>query len=42
LSTLRICQSLGYNEVLSPMIAAWLPNVVFAAIGIFFVVKAEV
>jgi lipopolysaccharide export system permease protein len=42
LSTLRICQSLGYNEVLSPMIAAWLPNVVFASIGIFFVIKAEV
>jgi lipopolysaccharide export system permease protein len=42
LSTLRICQSLGYNEVLSPMVAAWLPNVVFAAIGIFFVIKAEV
>ena len=42
LSTLRICQSLGYNEVLSPMVAAWLPNVVFATIGIFFVIKAEV
>jgi len=42
LSTLRICQSLGYNEVLSPLVAAWLPNVVFASIGIFFVIKAEV
>ena len=42
LSTLRICQSLGYNEVLSPMVAAWLPNVVFASIGVFFVIKAEV
>ena len=42
LSTLRICQSLGYNEVLSPMVAAWLPNVAFGAIGIFFVIKAEV
>jgi lipopolysaccharide export system permease protein len=42
LSTLRICQSLGYNEVLSPIVAAWLPNVVFAAIGVFFVIKAEV
>ena len=42
LSTLRICQSLGYNEVLSPIVAAWLPNLVFALIGIYFVIKAEV
>lgn len=42
LSTLRICQSLGHNEVLSPMVAAWLPNIAFTAIGIFFVIKAEV
>ncbi|MCF7858558.1 MAG: LptF/LptG family permease [Candidatus Cloacimonetes bacterium] len=42
LSALRICQSLGYNEVLSPMLAAWLPNAVFSTLGIFFVVKAEV
>jgi len=42
LSALRICQSLGYNGVLSPMFAAWFPNIVFATIGIFFVIKAEV
>ncbi|NQV18172.1 MAG: YjgP/YjgQ family permease [Armatimonadetes bacterium] len=42
LSVLRICQSLGYNGVLSPMFAAWFPNIVFASIGIFFVIKAEV
>lgn len=42
LSALRICQSLGYNEVLSPLVAAWLPNAVFASIGIIFVIKAEV
>ena len=42
LSTLRICQSLGYNEILSPFMAAWLPNIIFALIGIVFVVKAEV
>ena len=42
LSALRICQSLGYNEVLSPFMAAWLPNIVFAFVGIIFVVKAEV
>jgi lipopolysaccharide export system permease protein len=42
LSALRICQSLGYNEILSPLAAAWLPNLVFLIIGIFFVIKAEV
>lgn len=42
LSVLRICQSLGYNGVLSPLMAAWLPNMLFTAIGAIFVVKAEV
>ena len=42
LSSLRVCQSLGYNGVLSPMFAAWLPNLFFAFIGIYFVIKAEV
>jgi lipopolysaccharide export system permease protein len=42
LSALRICQSLGYNGVLSPIVASWLPNMVFLVIGIYFVIKAEV
>lgn len=42
LSALRISQSLGYNEVLSPLFAAWLPNIIFATVGIYFVIKAEV
>ncbi|MCK4957072.1 MAG: LPS export ABC transporter permease LptG [Candidatus Cloacimonetes bacterium] len=42
LSALRICQSLGYNDILSPIMAAWLPNVIFGTLGIFFVIKAEV
>jgi len=42
LSSLRICQSLGHNGILSPLLAAWLSNIVFAFIGIFFVIKAEV
>lgn len=42
LSLLRICQSLGYNGMLSPIAAAWLPNIFFATIGVFFVIKAEV
>ncbi|MFO7896196.1 MAG: LPS export ABC transporter permease LptG [Candidatus Cloacimonadales bacterium] len=42
LSALRIAQSLGYNEVLSPMMAAWLPNILFGILGIYFVIKAEI
>ena len=42
LSVLRICQSLGYNGILSPIVAAWLPNFLFFLLGIYFVVKAEI
>lgn len=42
LSTLRVSQSLGINGVLSPLVAAWLPNLIFSIIGIYFVIKAEI
>ncbi len=42
LTTLRICQSLGYNEVISPIWAAWFPNLIFFTLGIFFLIKSEV
>ncbi len=42
LSALRVSQSLGYNAVLEPLVAAWLPNVVFFALGVVFVIKAEI
>jgi len=42
LSILRVTQSLGYSGVLSPMFAAWLPHIVFLAVGSYFVAKAEV
>ncbi len=42
LTVLRISQSLGYNEVLSPFAAAWLPNIIFGLAGGVFVLKAEV
>ncbi len=42
LSAQRVSQSLGYNGVLSPAFSAWMPNIVFAIVGMFFVVKAEV
>ncbi|MCD4651641.1 MAG: LptF/LptG family permease [Candidatus Cloacimonetes bacterium] len=42
LSMLRVAQSFGFNGVLSPAMAAWLPNLIFASLGIYFVVKAEI
>ena len=40
LVVLRICQSLGYNEIIQPMTAVWLPHILFFTLGVFFVVKA--
>ncbi|MGC9337540.1 MAG: LptF/LptG family permease [Candidatus Cloacimonadia bacterium] len=40
LSAVRLGQSLGYNEIISPILAAWLANIIFAAIGIFVTVRA--
>lgn len=34
-------RSLGINGVVSPMLAAWLPNIVFGAIGIFLFIRAR-
>lgn len=42
LSTLRIFQSMGYNEVLSPFMAAVAPHIIFGLVGIYFLIKAEV
>jgi len=42
ISSLRICQSLGYNGIISPELVVWLPNIVFGVIGISFLLKAEV
>lgn len=42
LTVIRICQSLGYNEIIEPATAAWLPHLIFLAVGLFFVVRAEV
>ncbi len=42
LTTLRICQSLGYNEVLNPVWAAWLPNIIFSIFGLYFLFKSEI
>ncbi len=42
LTVIRICQSLGYNEILSPLTAAAMPHIIFLIIGLFFVVRAEI
>lgn len=42
LITLEISRSLGYSEVVSPLTAAWAPNVIFGLIGLYFLHKAEV
>ncbi len=42
LTLTRISQSLGYNQILPPAVAAWAPNVLFATIGFVFLYKAEI
>ncbi len=39
--TQAITQSLGENAILSPWVAAWLPNFIFIAIGIYLLVKVK-
>lgn len=38
----RIVQSLGYNAVIPPIWAAWLPNAFFTLLGLAFLRKAEI
>jgi lipopolysaccharide export system permease protein len=42
LTIMRISQSLGYNEILPPVIAAWAPNLFFTILGYFFLRKSEI
>jgi lipopolysaccharide export system permease protein len=39
---LRIWQSLGYNDIISPLAAAWFPHILFAVVGVVLVIKSEV
>ena len=34
ISVVRFGQSLGYNELLSPVLAAWFANIIFGTIGL--------
>ncbi|MDD4309350.1 MAG: LptF/LptG family permease, partial [Candidatus Cloacimonetes bacterium] len=42
LIVVRVIQSLGYNGVIPPVWAAWLPNFAFTALGFAFLLKAEI
>ena len=42
LMTVRTWQSLGYNAVISPITAAWLPHIIFFIIGVVIVIRSEI
>lgn len=42
LIVVRISQSLGYNNILPPVWAAWAPNLLFLVLGFGFLKKAEI
>ena len=42
LIVVRIVQSLGYNGIIPPVFAAWLPNAAFTLLGTVFLYKAEI
>ncbi len=42
LIVVRVIQSLGYTGVMHPVLAAWLPNIVFFLLGLGFLQKAEI
>jgi lipopolysaccharide export system permease protein len=42
LIVVRVIQSLGYNGVIPPVLAAWLPNIFFTFLGLIFLRKAEI
>jgi len=42
LIVVRVSQSLGYNSVIPPVWAAWLPNMLFTLLGFAFLQKAEI
>jgi lipopolysaccharide export system permease protein len=39
--TRAITKSLGENLILSPFVAAWLPSLIFSAIGVYMLVKIK-
>ncbi|MSS74004.1 MAG: YjgP/YjgQ family permease [Candidatus Latescibacteria bacterium] len=39
--SIKGCQALGWNGLLSPALSAWLPNVVFACVGVVIFLRAH-
>ena len=42
LSLVRIGQSLGYNEIMNPVLSVWLGNIIFGIIGVSLIIKTEI
>ncbi len=42
LIVMRVSQSLGYNAILPPVLAAWAPNAFFTLLGFAFLYKSEI
>lgn len=38
---LSLCRSLGRSDLLSPLLAAWIPNIVFISIGLILIFRQE-
>ncbi|WP_018248170.1 LptF/LptG family permease [Orenia marismortui] len=38
---ISFCRSLGRNDLLNPLVAAWLPNLIFSLLGLYLVFKEE-
>lgn len=36
-----LCRSLGRGGMVAPLISCWIPNVIFLALGVFLVIRAE-
>ncbi len=41
LATMKLVEPFGYSGELPPVVAAWLPHVLFALLGLFFVARAR-
>jgi len=39
--SISFCRSLGRNQILSPLTAAWLPNLIFGIVGTYLIFKEE-
>jgi lipopolysaccharide export system permease protein len=38
---MSLCRSLGRNDLLAPLLAAWIPNILFGIVGAYLLIKEE-